>query len=141
LIRLFESKDFDELVNLQEMCYNEDDPNMIRSLSKALTRAPSWVVDESGIRSALISDIVNHAPYIWSLATNPSHRGQGLAKSLLVEFEKHYKDAGYTNAWLHTRVENPAQKLYFDAGYRIASFEPNVYGPRQHGITMRKRFV
>jgi hypothetical protein len=36
------------------------------------------------------------------------------------------------------KVENPSQKLYFDLGYRVSKFEPNLYGPGKHGLRMDK---
>lgn len=106
---------------------------------KAASNHPAWIAEDKGQWAAhLVSEIAKGAPYIWSVATYPAYRGKGIATSLIQEFEKHYKSAGYTKAWLHVKAENPAQKLYFDLGYRIASFEPNIYGPHVHGLIMRK---
>lgn len=140
-IRLAKPDDLETLGTVTKALYPDDywDEGQYR---KVTTRYPAWIWEESGkIAAALISEMNQGAPYIWSVATDPAYRGKGLATSLIHKFESHYATAGYERVWLHTRVENPAQKLYFDLGYRVTSFEPNLYGPHLHGLTMRKKFV
>lgn len=109
---------------------------------KVISRFPTWLTENDGkVTASLVSEVSKGSPYIWSVATDPAYRGKGLATTLIKEFEKHYIAQGHGRAWLHTRVDNPAQKLYFDIGYRIASFEPNLYAPHIHGLIMRKRLV
>lgn len=140
MIRRVEENDLDQLWALNAECYPEDDCLLRPTFNKAL-KNPGWVYVDNKIAAMLASEVSGGQPYIWSVATAPTHRGRGLATLLISEFEKHYKSSGYYRAWLHVRVENPAQKLYFDLGYRVASFEANIYGPRRHGLVMRKRFV
>jgi ribosomal protein S18 acetylase RimI-like enzyme len=141
LIRRVEENDLDQLWALNAECYPEDDFLVRPAFNKVLRDYPGWVYVDNGIAAMLASEVSGGQPYVWSVATSPTHRGKGLATLLIKQFEKHYKSAGYDRAWLHVRVENPAQKLYFDLGYRVASFEANIYGPRLHGLVMRKRFV
>ena len=119
-----------------------DDPYNASSFAKAFKHNATWVAEDNGKWAAhLVSEIDAGAPYIWSVATYPAYRGKGLATALIHEFEKHYIALGYDRSWLHTKVENPAQKLYFDLGYRVASFVPHIYGLGRHGLTMRKQLV
>lgn len=137
-VRLATSADYEALVALNKECYPEDsDPQAAGRLLRIARQNPCWVCDENGVKASLLSEQLD-SPYVWSLATTLSHRGQGLAKSLLQEFERYYMQQGAARAWLHVRTENPAQKLYFDAGYRVTSFAPNVYGMNEHGLVMRK---
>jgi len=138
-IRLALQSETDYLVDQVERLY-PDDICPKHQLRKILASNPAWVIVDKRIKAHLISEVSKGTPYIWSVAVDPDYRRRGAATTLLQEFEKHYKQS-YESGWLHCRVENPAQKLYFDQGYRIASFEPNIYGARQHGVTMRKRFV
>jgi ribosomal protein S18 acetylase RimI-like enzyme len=109
---------------------------------KAVSKFPTWITEDSGkVTASLVSEVSKGTPYIWSVATDPAYRGKGLATALIKEFEKYYIAQDYGRAWLHTRVDNPAQKLYFDLGYRVASLEPNLYAPHIHGLIMRKRLV
>lgn len=140
-IRLVTPGDGTSLLSLNSTCFPEDskDRTVNARLLKVISKNPCWVFDDGDIKACILSEISNGYPYIWSLATHPSQRGKGLATTLLQVFEKHYAAQGYSRFWLHTRVDNPAQKLYFDNGYRVASFERNIYGPNEHGIIMRKR--
>lgn len=85
-------------------------------------------------------------PYIWSLATDKAHRGQGLASSLLKEVDEFVKTLpeakrrGITGVGLTTHVNNPAQKLYFDHGYRVKQLLDNYYLGGD-GLYMRKEVL
>jgi ribosomal protein S18 acetylase RimI-like enzyme len=37
---------------------------------------------------------------------------------------------------LQTRADNPAQKLYFDLGFRVSGFQKHLYGDGKHGVEM-----
>lgn len=130
------SSDVYEVHRIVQECY-PNDPYDHADVEKMLQKYPTWFIDEAGIQACLISEVSKGQPYIWSVCTRESHRGRGYASVLIKEFEKHYAAAGYVRPWLHVRVENPAQRLYFALGYRVSSFEPNLYGVREHGLTMR----
>lgn len=137
-VRLAVPSDYEALVALNKECYPEDnDPQASGRLLRIARNNPCWVYDDSGIKASLLSEQLDQ-PYVWSVATTTSHRGRGFAKALLQEFERYYTEQGAKRPWLHVRVDNPAQKLYFDVGYRVSSFAPNVYGIGEHGLVMRK---
>ncbi len=136
--------DLSYLLRLNEVCYPDEssDPTVPKRLGLVLRKNPCWVTEESGlIAGCLLSEISNGQPYIWSVCVDPTHRGKGLATTLIQTFEKHYAATEYKQPWLHVRVDNPAQKLYFDLGYRVSSFERNIYAAGVHGLTMRKHLV
>jgi ribosomal protein S18 acetylase RimI-like enzyme len=144
MLRLATFDDLSTLLQLNATCYPEDieDSTTNSRLTKVFSSNPSWVIEEGGkIVACLLSEISAGRPYIWSVATLPAHRGKGLASTLIKEFEKHYSEQGLNNPWLHVRADNPAQKLYFDLGYRVASFGKNIYGSNIHGLVMKKRTV
>ncbi len=79
-------------------------------------------------------------PFIWSLATDPALRKNGLATKLLQEIIHHYsKNPGaYPNRIdLTVNVDNSAQKLYFDFGWRALKVIPRYYG-EMSGLRMRR---
>ena len=137
LVDRFNEEDIQEVFRITDECYPNDRYEQ-SELRKILMKYPAWFIDEGGVKANLISEISKGQPYIWSVCTRPSHRGRGCAATLIKEFEQHYTEAGYKKFWLQVRTENPAQKLYFDMGYRVAVFSPNLYGALQHGMTMRK---
>lgn len=141
-IRLFTDSqaDIDTLIALNRECYPDEDDSVIPRMLKVARRNPCWLLEDNGIKACLLSEISEGQPYIWSVAVTASYRGRGAATALIKDFEKHYAQS-FTSMWLHTRNDNPAQKLYFDLGYRVISVERNIYGPNQHGLVMRKRIV
>lgn len=77
------------------------------------------------------------SPLLRSIAVMPEWRGQGLGRFLLDEINKYY--AGRVpRILLHTKIDNPAQKLYFDAGYRVRTRLKNYYAPEGDGLEMEK---
>lgn len=141
MIRRATEHDLPDLLALNDVCYPEEagDPSTHRRIARVLSRNPAWVLDDGGVQACLLSDISEGHPYIWSVATHPTQRGKGVATFLIQEFEKHYAAAGHNHFWLHVRTENPAQKIYFDAGYRVSAYLQNLYGAQKHGLVMRKR--
>lgn len=141
VIRLAKPDDFDTLGQLTRALYPDDIWDNAQYY-KVINKYPTWVCEDKGtVAATLISEVSKGTPYIWSVATDPAYRGKGLATTLIKYFENYYMDAGYERSWLHTKVTNPAQKLYFDLGYRVSSFEPHLYGPHEHGLTMRKKLI
>jgi ribosomal protein S18 acetylase RimI-like enzyme len=76
--------------------------------------------------------------YIWAIATDPTARGQGFASQLLDEIAAHALAIGEDRIGLATNSDNPAQKLYFDKGYRVTKVLRDFYGPGVHGLFMER---
>ncbi len=67
--------------------------------------------------------------FINELYVFPAHRGNGYARSALIELEKVLARSGHTEARLRVAADNEAaQRLYASAGYRVT------------GINMKKSF-
>jgi ribosomal protein S18 acetylase RimI-like enzyme len=86
---------------------------------------------------AIVTDRVG-GPYIWSIATHPGLRGCGLGTKLLREIEEHYRLAGCQSISLTCKPTNPAQKLYFDRGYRVENVIRGYYGSEGNGLFFRR---
>lgn len=76
-------------------------------------------------------------PYVWSLAVDSRYRGLGVATSLLAEIAGHYRGLGMGHIALTCHVDNPAQKLYYDNGYRVVRVVLRYYGA-DNGLFMKK---
>lgn len=82
-------------------------------------------------------------PFIWMIATDPSLRKHGYATMLLKEIIHYYSlgslpDRDYPSRIdLTVNVNNPAQKLYFDFGWRAVKVIPRYYGDMS-GLRMRR---
>jgi ribosomal protein S18 acetylase RimI-like enzyme len=140
LVDRFDEQDIQEVFRITDECYPEDGYNQ-SELRSILMKYPAWFIEYVEVQACLISEVSKAQPYIWSVCTRPAHRGKGHATTLINVFEKHYSDNGYYKPWLQVRVENPAQKIYFDLGYRVSAFEANLYGAHQHGVVMRKSIL
>ena len=77
-------------------------------------------------------------PYIWNIAVDPAHQNRGVAGNLLREIIKTYTLSKYSMITLHVNAENPAQKLYYDYGFRVKSVERNYFDP-QDGLLMERK--
>ncbi|PWT75572.1 MAG: hypothetical protein C5B59_08820 [Bacteroidetes bacterium] len=80
-------------------------------------------------------------PLIRSVATLPSARGQGLATRLMWEVERYYRSVNAPALVLHVRPENPAQKMYFDCGYRVTKYLKGYYAPEGDGLEMELKLL
>ena len=77
-------------------------------------------------------------PLLRSIAVLPDYRKRGLGRFLLDEIATYYTGQASHGILLHCKVGNPAQKLYFDAGYRVRAYLRNYYAPEGDGLEMEK---
>lgn len=75
-------------------------------------------------------------PYLTQVGVHKDYRGAGIGTELIRAAESCYPSGSLM--WLETEVNNPAQKLYFDLGYRVRGFCKNLYGVGKDGIAMYK---
>jgi ribosomal protein S18 acetylase RimI-like enzyme len=71
----------------------------------------------------LTSLIDNGEPWIWTIVVHPFHRHYGIGRKLIKEIEKRY--TGRMNLFVESN--NPAQKLYFDCGYKVIEVVKGIY--------------
>jgi ribosomal-protein-alanine N-acetyltransferase len=96
------------------------------------------VMPNGDVVGYLLAECCDGNAYLSQVAVTPDSRKCGIATELIKSFEKHYEKQACESTWLQVKVENPSQKLYFDLGYRVSKFEPNLYGPGKHGLRMVK---
>ena len=84
---------------------------------------------------AIVIQRLDH-PYLWTIAVAEDYRGYGVGRRLLNEITEDNRDAGYIE--LVCKVDNPAQRLYFDAGYRVVRVDRSFYGAEGPGLVMRR---
>jgi len=77
-------------------------------------------------------------PYIWSIATKTEFRSRGIASGLIKEILTWYYERHAEGIGLTVNVNNPAQKIYFDEGFRVTRVMPRDYGEIS-GLRMRRR--
>jgi ribosomal protein S18 acetylase RimI-like enzyme len=84
----------------------------------------------------LISQIDEGEPWIWSLAVRPDFQEHGIATELITEIEKYYPS--YKRMLLFVEANNPAQKFYFNRGYRVIRVVKDIYED-QDALKMAKK--
>lgn len=141
-VREYQPKD---LARVLEISRNEfADPPPDKWTEGELANGRTWVVtDYETVCGFIIGKIKNGLPYVSQLAIDKRYQKLGMGKRLLQAFETGYAE-GYENGleqWLKVDASNPAQKLYFDAGYRIRSIDYDFYGFGKHALCMYKSIV
>src|ERR1700677_1296828 len=133
-------QDFERLLEINDACYSgvyrpprETVNDMILISDVYVYRynvdgCASRPDDDIMIGFAIVKN--TDCPYIWNIAVDPLYQGRGVGASLLREIITRYTIAGDKEIHLDVNSTNPAQKLYFDYGFRVKSvctkyFDPN----------------
>lgn len=136
-IRVFETEDTEEVVQLWEECGLTRPWNDPRAdIKRKLTTQPDLflVVVDSGFNGSKIVGSVmagydGHRGWLYYLATAPSHRGQGLGRALVAEAERRLEAIGCPKIQLMVRADN-AQAADFYAGLDYEKSDVLVLGKR-----------
>jgi ribosomal protein S18 acetylase RimI-like enzyme len=75
--------------------------------------------------------------YVWSVATAKEYRSRGIASGLIQDAIQWCRIAGMRRLELTVNVDNPAQKMYFDLGFRVVTIFKKYYGEAS-GLRMRR---
>lgn len=140
---------FERIQQISNLSYSGVQRPSASILLNAFDQGDVYIAYEaSGILGGFINEIAGFAivvdymdnlePLIWSIAVHPESRGHGLATGMLMDIEKDFIALGAKFIRLTVNVENPAQKLYFDAGYRVRNIARNHYLSEGHGLVMTK---
>ena len=141
----YKSTDFERLWEISDRCYTGDErpphdimKNMVEVCDVFLAKEtfPGFGrdPDEDGIIGfALVRTSGN--PYVWSIAVDKDFQGRGVGGNLLREIIKKYTLQKALCITLHVHEDNPAQKLYFDYGFRMRDVVKYYYAPK-NGLLM-----
>lgn len=78
-------------------------------------------------------------PYIWNVAVDPAFQARGIGGNLLRQACQWLMAHDRNSISLHVNAKNPAQKLYFDYGFRVKAVVPQLYG-LEDGLSMVRKF-
>lgn len=140
LIRKYTDEDFKQIFIIDQLSHEWPTPELL--LMSQAEKGQTWVAEDNGtIVGFLIGKIKHELPYIYDVAVMYTHRKQGIATKLFEVFEKtfgEFQKPENSLFWLQVEANNPAQKLYFDLGYRVTLVDENMYGNGRHGLCMYK---
>lgn len=133
----------DEGMVLEVNSIAHDIPSPAQLLINELTTGITWVAtnDNGLVVGFLLSKLKELPcklliPYVYNVCVLPEYQGKGVASKLFKRFEEQYSD--WDHFQLCVRHDNPAQKLYFDLGYRVISINKDFYGLSQDALVMEK---
>jgi len=143
----YKSTDFERLCEISDRCYTGDErpphdimKNMVEvcdvflaKIEKLNDLAKRNTGDTVIVGFALVRTSGN--PYIWSIAVDKGFQRRGVGGNLLREIIKKYTLQKDFEITLHVHEDNPAQKLYFDYGFRVKRIERDYYNPK-NGLFM-----
>jgi len=142
----YTNTDFDRLCEISDQAYTGDEvpprdvmKDMVNVCDIFLAKTPAdyplYAEANMIIGFALVRTSGN--PYIWSIAVAEDFQGRGVGGNLLREIIRKYTLQKERQITLHVHEDNPAQKLYFDYGFRVRRVVENYYDPKD-GLLMRR---
>jgi ribosomal protein S18 acetylase RimI-like enzyme len=139
-IRDFEAKDFDRIMEINNASYESPAPK--KFVLDSINNGHAWVaIEDENVVGFLIGLLKHGTPYVNNVAVAVEHRGKGIAKQLFGKFEALFgmnQKPENKIFWLQVEASNPAQKLYFNLGYRVIWVDQNYYGWAKHALCMFK---
>lgn len=129
-----------ELWDITAACYTGVQVPDRHQFREAVIAGDVWIwVDEGNIVGyAIVQEDWNgfQNPVLRSIAVLPKYQGKGIGRCLLSEVEGFYRNRPYDKIVLHVKFDNPAQCLYFKAGYRVTRILKDYYAPEGDGLEM-----
>jgi ribosomal-protein-alanine N-acetyltransferase len=134
----------DECWRLDQRCFVDGEAYSRETFEYLLT-APEAVAYRAATTSGSMVGFViglvepDHTGHITTVGVSPEHRRRQLAKRLMAEVEKGFKQRQVRIVRLEVRSLNiPAQKLYQRLGYSVTQRLPKYYSNGGDGLLMLK---
>jgi ribosomal protein S18 acetylase RimI-like enzyme len=135
-------EDFERVMEINDACYSGDfrPPRdvMADMISVSDVFLARHTLAAGGILGfAIVRNVTD--PYLWNIAVDPQWHGGGIGGKMLDHIIDRYTKTGYSmKITLHCNEKNPAQKLYFDHGFRVTAVVQNYFNP-DSGLLMERR--
>lgn len=123
-------EDLPAVISLDKLSFNLPWPE--RSFRFELTENSAsrcWVAEMDGkIVGMLVAWLLVDEAHIATIATHPDHRGQGIARNLLMYALRYMSKEGAVTSFLEVRENNiPAQEMYRKFGYEEVGRRKRYY--------------
>lgn len=149
-IRNYKKTDFDDILDINNKTFSGVERPPIGTLREMISISDTWVataeegdtVDPRVVAFAIVKpaghDGSGQSAYLWQMSTTPDLQHRGIGGNLLREVIGYYTSKKYANVRLHVHPDNPAQKLYFDYGFRVFEIAHRFYDDGI-GLYMKRR--
>ncbi len=147
LYRPYKPEDFDQLYDLEELCFEPPQRFSRRYMRHLISRAnaATWIAEQDGRLMGFA--IVEWAKrksgvtaYIQTIEVALEARNRGVGRELLSRIESSARGAGACLIWLHVEATNAgAIRLYESQGFRCESREENYYPQGRAALIYGKR--
>lgn len=140
-IRGYKKTDFDDVLDINNKTFSGDQRPPISTLREMISISDVWVATVSDDDILFVPDRVigfaivkpssvegkDQQAYVWQTAVSPDLQRRGIGGNLLREVIGYYTKKKYASIRLHCHYDNPAQKLYFDYGFRVTDIAWGFY--------------
>lgn len=140
LVKGYSPDMFSALFAIEQQCFTPPDQFTQARMRAYLKKDLLCTAQVNGVLVGSLLALPTKSIYIASLAVLPGYQGQGIGKRLMLEVER---DQNPSSLWLHVNATSPAQKFYFDLGYRVTKVVQRFYGSKSTGfysaLVMKKK--
>lgn len=136
--------DLNECWRLDQRCFSDGEAYDRETIRYLLSHSQSVcykAVSQSEDMVAFVVGMIepDGTGHVVALGVGPEHRRRGHGRRLMFAVEEGFQERGVSTVRLEVRTSNePAQKLYFDLGYKIVRRMPRYYTSGDDGYLMIK---
>jgi ribosomal protein S18 acetylase RimI-like enzyme len=151
IVHGYKRDEVDRLVQINDECFEGLQRPPEKDFKAMLSVSETWIARLEG-DAVILSDenqgivgfiIINreYGSYVWSMAVDPEYQARGIGGNLLRKAMLWCREQGDKEMRLHVHVDNPAQMLYFNYGFRVCNIAWGYYGEgaEGRGLLMKKK--
>ncbi|MHB1530191.1 MAG: GNAT family N-acetyltransferase [Acidiferrobacteraceae bacterium] len=136
--------DLDTIVAIERACFGETSGGFSRRQIRRLLANPQayWRTIDGNAVACWLKTTNGRTTWarLYSLAVNPTVRGQGLATKLLEDGFQWMASEKLVRCFAEVATENQgALNLYHRHGFKERALLPNYYGPGRDGVSLVKK--
>ena len=144
LIRDALEKDIDDLMAIEELCYDHPWPQeaFAQEIEQEEIGIGMVAEDEGHIVGYVTGMVMADEFHIHNIAVHPDYRGQGIGRRLMEAVEEMCTRKEFRRMVLEVRKDNEsARQLYLSRGFEAVGIRKDYYGPGQDAHLYSKQLV
>lgn len=128
-IRPYTAADFHQVLALNDATFVGDQRPPATTLQEMISVSDIWIAEEEDkpLLGFMIVRPMGDGAYLWQMSVHPGMQKRGIGGNMLREVIQYYTAKKYKHVRLHVHYDNPAQKLYFDYGFRVYDIARGYY--------------